>query len=97
MPAPAVRGRLGAVLAASLISVVIIGAAPDAVAAGKAPRGLTRFKAAVGSIESGGRYDARNPRSGAYGRTDPALNWTDGAQPPGQRPSQATHGQERVA
>lgn len=68
MPAPAVRGRLGAVIAASLITAAIIGAAPGAVAAAKAPPGLTRFKAAVGSIESGGRYNARNSRTGAYGK-----------------------------
>jgi hypothetical protein len=65
--APALRGRLGAVIAATLITAVVAGAVPDAVAA-RAPRGLDRFKAAVGSVESGGRYDARNPRTGAYGK-----------------------------
>lgn len=32
------------------------------------PPGLKRFMAAVGKVESGGRYTARNPVSGAYGK-----------------------------
>jgi hypothetical protein len=65
---PSIGGRPGAVAAATLITVLIAAAAPTDVAAARAPTGLARFKAAVGSVESGGRYDARNPVSGAYGK-----------------------------
>jgi hypothetical protein len=34
----------------------------------KAPPGLDRFADAVGQVESGGRYTARNRNSGAYGK-----------------------------
>jgi hypothetical protein len=33
-----------------------------------APRGIDRFLRALASVESGGRYTARNPVSGAYGK-----------------------------
>ena len=67
MRVPAASGRAVALVAASLIAALVVAAAPTDVAA-RTPSGLTRFKAAVGSVESGGRYDARNPRSGAYGK-----------------------------
>jgi hypothetical protein len=65
---PSLSGRLGAVAATTLITILVAAAAPTAVEAARAPTGLARFKAAVGSVESGGRYDARNPISGAYGK-----------------------------
>jgi hypothetical protein len=65
---PAATGRAVALVAASLISALVLMAPPPASAGGSAPAGLARFKAAVGSVESGGRYDARNPRTGAYGK-----------------------------
>lgn len=99
MHAPALRGRPGAVIVATLISALVIGAAPDAIAA-SAPRGLDRFKAAVGSVESGGRYDARNPRSGAYGKYQilPS-NWPAWARSylGSSRATQTPRNQERVA
>ena len=67
MRVPARPGRLGAAIAAVLMTAAVVGVAPTGVSAA-APRSLARFKAAVGSVESGGRYDARNPRTGAYGK-----------------------------
>jgi hypothetical protein len=60
-------GRRSAVVAAALVTILVLGAAGSAVAA-QAPPGLSRFMAAVGSLESGGNYTARNPISGAYGK-----------------------------
>ncbi|HSL76719.1 MAG TPA: hypothetical protein VK867_07235 [Candidatus Limnocylindrales bacterium] len=68
MRVPAAPGRAVALVAALFITALVVMAPPAASAAGTAPLGLTRFKAAVGSVESGGRYDARNPRTGAYGK-----------------------------
>jgi hypothetical protein len=65
---PSIGGRPSAVVAATLITVLVAAAAPTDVAAARTPKGLARFKAAVGSVESGGRYDARNPISGAFGK-----------------------------
>ena len=67
MRVPAATGRAVALAAASVMTALVIIAPPDASAA-TAPSGLARFKTAVGSVESGGRYDARNPRTGAYGK-----------------------------
>ena len=67
MHVPAPSGRSAAVIAAGLITVLVVVAAPADVSAAT-PRNLARFKAAVGSVESGGRYDARNTRTGAYGK-----------------------------
>jgi Transglycosylase-like domain len=65
---PTPTGRPAAAVAAALITIVVVNlSTPDAVAA-KQPRGLKRFMAAVGSVESGGDYTARNPVSGAYGK-----------------------------
>ena len=65
---PAALGRAVALVAASLIIALVVMAPPAASAAGSPPAGLARFKAAVGSVESGGRYEARNARTGAYGK-----------------------------
>lgn len=67
MHVPAPSGRSASVIAAGLITVLVVVAAPADVSAAT-PRNLARFKAAVGSVESGGRYDARNTRTGAYGK-----------------------------
>jgi hypothetical protein len=61
-------GRLVAVLVALLATATLaaaIGVAPTTAAG---PAGLGRFMYAVGQVESGGRYDARNAVSGAYGK-----------------------------
>jgi hypothetical protein len=61
-------GRRSAVVVAVLSAVLILGLAGASVTAAKAPPGLKAFMAAVGQVESGGRYTARNPNSGAYGK-----------------------------
>jgi hypothetical protein len=66
--APALTGRPVAVVAATLITIVALNAAPPTADAAKAPRGLARFMAAVGSVESGGDYHAQNAVTGAYGK-----------------------------
>jgi len=63
-------GRRSAVFVALLAAILIIsttGSAPVVVAA-KAPPGLSRFMYAIGEVESGGNYSARNASSGAYGK-----------------------------
>ena len=60
-------GRRSAVLVAALATILVLTATGSAAFAAKAPPGLAQFKYAVGRIESGGDYYARNPRSGAYG------------------------------
>jgi hypothetical protein len=61
-------GRLVAVLVALLATATLAGAIGVAPATATGPAGLGRFMFAVGQVESGGRYDARNPVSGAYGK-----------------------------
>lgn len=46
----------------------MIGVAGPAATAASAPSGLIRFREAVGQLESGGNYTARNSSSGAYGK-----------------------------
>jgi hypothetical protein len=55
--------------ALGLAVVLSIAASPAAPAASAHPNiGLERFMYALGQVESGGRYTARNSSSGAYGR-----------------------------
>ena len=61
-------GRLKAVLVASLATVILIGIMGPASTLASDPPGLARFMAAVGHVESGGDYYARNATSGAYGK-----------------------------
>ena len=61
-------GRRSAVVVAVMSAVLILGLAGVSVSAAKSPPGLKAFMAAVGQVESGGRYTARNPNSGAYGK-----------------------------
>jgi hypothetical protein len=61
-------GRLKAVLVATLATIVLIGALGPAATFASDPAGLSRFMYAMGQVESGGNYDARNPTSGAYGK-----------------------------
>src|SRR5687767_1969707 len=47
---------------------MVLTATGSAAFAAKAPPGLAQFKYAVGRVESGGNYYARNASSGAYGK-----------------------------
>lgn len=61
-------GRRSAVFVALLAAILILTTAGSAVFAAKALPGLSRFMYAVGRVESGGDYYARNSSSGAYGK-----------------------------
>ena len=61
-------GRPSAVVIAAFAAILILSLAGPSVSAAKAPPGLARFMYAMGKVESGGRYTARNPYSGAYGK-----------------------------
>ena len=61
-------GRRSAVLVAALATILVLTATGSAAFAAKAPPGLAQFKHAIGRIESGGNYYARNSSSGAYGK-----------------------------
>jgi Transglycosylase-like domain len=61
-------GRRSAVVVAILSAILMVGAIGPSVTAAKSPPGLKAFMWAVGKVESGGRYDARNTSSGAYGK-----------------------------
>ncbi len=61
-------GRRSAVLVAALGAILVLTATGSAAFAAKAPPGLSKFKAAIGRIESGGNYTAHNKTSGAYGK-----------------------------
>jgi hypothetical protein len=74
-------GRRSAVLVAIISTILVITIVGSTTVAATAPKGLSRFMYAVGQIESGGNYRARNPYSGAYGKYQimPA-NWPSWAQ-----------------
>lgn len=61
-------GRLKAVLVAFLATIMLIGVIGPAVTLAGDPPGLWRFMEAIGQVESGGDYQARNSVSGAYGK-----------------------------
>jgi hypothetical protein len=63
---PDLAGRRRAVPAAILAAVLFVSILPSVATA--APPGLERFLSALGSVESGGSYTARNSSSGAYGK-----------------------------
>lgn len=65
---PVLTGRRRAVAIALLAMTLIPVVAVPTASASTSPPGLTRFMAAVAKVESGGRYTARNPVSGAYGK-----------------------------
>ena len=64
---PDVASRRRAAFAALLAAALLVSIAPS-VAQATAPPGLERFLSALGEVESGGRYTARNAVSGAYGK-----------------------------
>ena len=63
-----VAGRRRAVYVAIVAAAVIASIIPAAASSASAPPGINRFLYALGQVESGGRYDARNASSGAYGK-----------------------------
>jgi hypothetical protein len=63
-----VAGRRRAVYVAIVAAAVIVSIIPAAASSAYAPPGINRFLYALGQVESGGRYDARNSSSGAYGK-----------------------------
>ena len=60
--------RARAAVVALFATILVFGLMPASVAVGHDPEGIDRFMEAVGQVESGGRYDARNRWSGAYGK-----------------------------
>ena len=61
-------GRRSAAFIALLGAILILTTSVSTSVAATAPAGLSRFLYAVGQVESGGDYTARNPTSGAYGK-----------------------------
>lgn len=61
------QGRRGATILLGLSAILVLGLIGPAVVSA-APPGLQRFKDALGQVESGGNYTARNRVSGAYGK-----------------------------
>jgi hypothetical protein len=64
---PDLAGRRRAVPAGILAAALLASIVPSVVQA-TAPPGLERFLYALGKVESGGSYTARNSTSGAYGK-----------------------------
>jgi hypothetical protein len=60
------RARAAAV--SVLATILVLGLVPTSTAVAHEPVGIDRFMEAVGQVESGGRYHARNRSSGAYGK-----------------------------
>jgi Transglycosylase-like domain len=65
---PDVAGRRRAASVALLVATIVASLVPLTASSATAPAGLNRFLYALGEIESGGNYYARNPYSGAYGK-----------------------------
>jgi len=65
---PDLSGRRRAVSAAILSAVVLASALPAVTQSASTPSSLDRFLYALGRVESGGNYYARNASSGAYGK-----------------------------
>ena len=63
-----VHGRLKAVFVAVLAAVLLMGIPTPPPTFAADPPGLAQFMTAIGRVESGGRYTARNARTGAYGK-----------------------------
>ncbi|MGK2851684.1 MAG: transglycosylase SLT domain-containing protein [Candidatus Limnocylindrales bacterium] len=62
-------GRRSAVVATLILTAtLVLTVLGPAASAAKAPPGLAKFMYAVGKVESGGNYKARNSVSGAYGK-----------------------------
>jgi hypothetical protein len=74
-------GRLKAFVLATLATAVLVGVLAPSTTLASDPPGLSRFMYAMGQVESGGDYTARNPSSGAYGKYQiMPSNWPSWAQ-----------------
>ena len=60
--------RLRALAVASLATAILLATIGPSASLAADPPGLSRFMRAIAKVESGGRYQARNPISGAYGK-----------------------------
>ena len=92
--------RRQAVGVAILAMAILLSAAGPQVALAKDPPGLGRFMNAIGQVESGGRYTARNKTSGAYGKYQiMPSNWPSWARKylGNAKASQSPANQEKVA
>lgn len=65
---PDVVGRRRAVPAALLTAVLLVSILPAVGTSASSPPNIDKFLAALGRVESGGRYTARNASTGAYGK-----------------------------
>jgi hypothetical protein len=65
---PDVAGRRRAVFAALVVAAIVLSVIPFVAHSATEPPGINRFLYALGQVESGGNYTARNPSSGAYGK-----------------------------
>ena len=65
---PDVAGRRRAVFVALSIAAIVVSVIPFTVSSATAPPGINRFLYALGQVESGGNYYARNATTGAYGK-----------------------------
>jgi hypothetical protein len=60
--------RARAAVVSVLATLLVLGLVPASPAVGHEPDGIDRFMDAIGQVESGGRYNAHNRSSGAYGK-----------------------------
>ena len=65
---PDARRRLRASVFVALATIIVVGFAPTASATTGPSASQARFMWALGKVESGGRYNARNSVTGAYGK-----------------------------
>ncbi|MDP9483078.1 MAG: transglycosylase family protein [Chloroflexota bacterium] len=65
---PEAVGRLRAVLVALFVAAIIVSVIPAAAISANEHAGINRFLRALGEVESRGNYEARNSKSGAYGK-----------------------------
>jgi len=60
--------RARAAVVSVFATILVLGLVPPTPAVAHEPDGIDRFMEAVGQVESGGRYQAHNRSSGAYGK-----------------------------
>jgi hypothetical protein len=107
LPALIAACLLVAIIPASPLVAVVPASAPvvavapaAATSAANEPAGINKFMNAIGEVESGGRYDARNKSSGAYGKYQiMPSNWPGWAKKyiGDAKAKQTPQNQERVA